>query len=117
MSKFVFGYHGGGGAEATEDMDAVMAAWDRWYGEIGTALVDGGAPFGQLRTVAHDGAVAEGGGANPLTGYTIVGMALIIPSMVLTLTALSYDPADEPTQLQAAAVRRDRAVARSGAWL
>lgn len=44
-----------------------------------------------------------------------VGMALIIPSMVLTLTALSYDPADEPTQLQAAAMRRDRAVARSGA--
>lgn len=72
MSKFVFGYHGGGGAETTEDMDAVMAAWDRWYGEIGTALVDGGAPFGQLRTVSHDGAVAEGGGANPLSGYTIV---------------------------------------------
>lgn len=72
MSKYVFAYHGGGMAETPEEQAAVMQAWERWYGELGGALADGGAPIGRAQTVATDGSVAEGGGANPLSGYTIV---------------------------------------------
>ncbi|MDH4116218.1 MAG: YciI family protein [Acidimicrobiia bacterium] len=73
MAKYVFGYHGGSGMAGTEEeMAAVMAAWEAWYGQIGAALVDGGAPFGASKTVAADGSTSDGGGANPLTGYTVV---------------------------------------------
>ena len=44
-------------------------------GKLGTAIVDGGAPTGQAKTVNPDGSVADGGGANPLTGYTVVTAA------------------------------------------
>lgn len=72
MAKYVFGYHGGGMATTPEEQEASMEAWGRWYGEIGAVLMDGGAPFGASRTVAADGSISEGGGANPLTGYTVV---------------------------------------------
>ena len=72
MSKFVFGYHGGGMADTPEEQEASMAAWGRWFGELGDALVDGGAPFGEKKTVGSGGSVTNGGGANPLTGYSIV---------------------------------------------
>lgn len=72
MSKYVFAYHGGGMAETPEEQAAVMQAWEQWYGELGGALADGGAPVGRAQTVGADGSVTEGGGSNPVTGYTIV---------------------------------------------
>ena len=41
---------------------------------MGDAVVDGGAPVGQSMTVSADG-VAEGGGSNPLSGYSVVQAA------------------------------------------
>ncbi len=72
MPKYVFAYHGGGMAETEEEMAAVMKAWEDWYGSLGEAVADGGAPVGAAKTVAADGSVTDGGGANPLTGYTVV---------------------------------------------
>ena len=73
MSKYVLGYHGGSGMASTEEeMAAVMAKWGAWFGELGAAIVDGGAPTAQAATVGSDGSVSEGGGSNPLTGYSIV---------------------------------------------
>ena len=73
MSKYAFAYHGGPGMASTEEeMAEIMAAWGAWFGELGGAIVDGGAPVGQASTVASDGSVTDGGGANPITGYTIV---------------------------------------------
>lgn len=73
MAKFVFGYHGGSGMpESAEEQEKLMAAWGGWFATLGDALVDGGNPFGQNRTVASDGAVSDGGGSNPLGGYSIV---------------------------------------------
>jgi len=72
MSKYVFLYHGGGMPETPEEGQKVMAAWEAWFGTLGAAIVDGGNPFGESRTVAHDGATTAGGGANPATGYSIV---------------------------------------------
>lgn len=72
MANYVFAYHGGGMAETEEEQAAVMAKWEAWYGDLGSAIVDGGAPIGGSKTVASDGSVSDGGGANPLSGYTVV---------------------------------------------
>lgn len=69
MAKYLFTYHGGGMADDPAEVEAAMAAWGAWMGSLGEALVDGGAPAVALNTVTADG-VAEGGGANPVTGYS-----------------------------------------------
>lgn len=76
MPNFVFAYHGGGMPETPEEGEKVMAAWQAWYGEMGEAVVDGGAPVGISKTVTASG-VENNGGANPLSGYTIVSAATI----------------------------------------
>jgi hypothetical protein len=42
---------------------------------MGEAVVDGGNPVGVTRTVESDGSVTDGGGANPLTGYSLITAA------------------------------------------
>lgn len=41
-----------------------MAAWGAWFGELGAAVVDGGAPFGEN--------VVVGSGTATASGYSIV---------------------------------------------
>ena len=73
MPKYVLGYHGGSGmAESEEDMAKVMEAWGAWFSQLGESLVDGGNPIAQATTISSDGSTATGGGANPLTGYSLV---------------------------------------------
>jgi hypothetical protein len=72
MSKFVFAYHGGGMPESPEEGERVMAAWGAWFETLGAAIADGGNPTGDSRTVGSDGSVSQGGGANPLSGYTVI---------------------------------------------
>ena len=72
MPKYVLGYHGGSMPETPEEGERVMAAWGKWMGELGSALVDSGNPTGPARTIAANGSVSDGGGANPLTGYSIL---------------------------------------------
>lgn len=71
MPKYIFAYHGGGMPDTPEEGEKVMAAWQAWYGEIGGALADGGAPVGMSKTVTSSG-VSDDGGSNPLSGYTVV---------------------------------------------
>ena len=72
MPKFVLAYHGGGMAETEEEQAKVMAAWGAWMEGLGSALKDPGNPTGATKTIESDGSVVEGGGANPLTGYSII---------------------------------------------
>lgn len=74
MPKFMFAYHGGGMPETPEEGEKVMAQWQSWYGEMGNAVVDGGNPVGMSKTVTSGG-VEDNGGANPLSGYTVVEAA------------------------------------------
>lgn len=74
MAKYMFAYHGGGMPETPEDGERMMRAWTEWYGEMGAAVVDAGAAAGQSHTVTSGGH-AENGGANPVSGYTIVEAA------------------------------------------
>ena len=70
MAKFVLVFHGGESPE--EPSPAVMDAWMAWFGELGDAVVDMGAPFGPAKTVASDGSASEGSGPDPATGYTVI---------------------------------------------
>jgi hypothetical protein len=72
MANYVFAYSGGNGMAATEEeRNAQMAKWGQWFEELGSAIVDGGAPTGPAKTVGPDGSVDDGG-SRALTGYSIV---------------------------------------------
>lgn len=74
MAKFVLAYTGGGMAETPEEQQKVMEDWMNWFGGLGAAVVDGGAPFGAAATIAPDGATSDGGRSG-LTGYSIIEAA------------------------------------------
>jgi hypothetical protein len=74
MTKFVLAYTGGSAPETKEEQDAVMSAWMGWFGQLGAAVVDGGAPFGPSATIAGGGSRSDGG-ASGLTGYSILEAA------------------------------------------
>ena len=46
--------------------------WGAWFGQLGSAVVDGGNPTGASVTVGAGGAATPGGGANPTTGYSLI---------------------------------------------
>jgi hypothetical protein len=58
-----------------------MKAWGDWMGRVGSALVDGGAPFGQRTAVSDDGTSPA---PSDLNGYTIVEAASADGARALT---------------------------------
>jgi hypothetical protein len=73
MAKYLFVYHGGGGAPSSPDeLKKIMDAWGEWFGSMGSAVIDGGNPVGKSSTVKPDGSLASGGGANPVSGYSLI---------------------------------------------
>lgn len=74
MPKFMFIYHGGSAPESPEEGAKVMAAWTAWLEGMGSAVVDMGNPAGPSKTVSASG-VTDDGGANPVSGYTLVNAA------------------------------------------
>ncbi len=74
MTKFVFVYHGGSAPESEEQGKMVMAEWMAWFEKLGPAVIDGGAPLGVSKTVSAKG-VADNGGANPASGYSLIDAA------------------------------------------
>ena len=72
MAKYLFVYHGGKHPETDEEVKRVLDAWGQWFGSMGAAVVDGGNPVGKSSTVNPDGSVADNGGSNPASGYSLV---------------------------------------------
>ena len=72
MAKYLFVYHGGKHPETEEETKRVLDAWGQWFGSMGAAVVDGGNPVGKSSTVNPDGSVADNGGSNPASGYSLV---------------------------------------------
>jgi len=70
----MFVYHRGSRPETEEAQKAAREAWDKWYTDMGAAVVDGGGYAGMSKTVSSSG-VADNGGANPVSGLTIVEAA------------------------------------------
>ncbi len=57
-----------------EEGKAHMANWMAWMESLGDAVVDRGHAVGKSQTVSSDG-ISDGGGANPLSGYTLIQAA------------------------------------------
>jgi hypothetical protein len=72
MAKYLFVYHGGGQPPNPAEAKKVMDAWGAWFGSMGAAVIDGGNPVGKSSTVKADGSLADGGGANPASGYSLI---------------------------------------------
>ena len=72
MAKYVFVYHGGKMPETEAEAAEVMGKWQSWLAGMGDAVIDGGNPVGQSSTVNADGSVSDDGGANPVSGYSLV---------------------------------------------
>ena len=72
MAKYLFVYHGGNQPESEEEVKQVLDAWGAWLGGMGAAVIDGGNPVGPSMTVQPGGSVADNGGANPASGYSLI---------------------------------------------
>ena len=68
MTKFVFAYHG---TTRPKDGAQFMMRWKAWVKGLGGALVSPGLPLGQAKTISKGG-VTDGGGSNPLAGFSII---------------------------------------------
>jgi hypothetical protein len=65
MSKYVYVYTGGGMPETPEEGAKIMAAWNEWFGKLGSSVADVGNPFGQSQSLSN-------GATTKATGYSIV---------------------------------------------
>jgi hypothetical protein len=74
MGKYAFAYRGGAGMAASpEEQQKSMAAWMAWFEKLGSAVVDGGAPFGASAAVSSSGKKGDAGSG--LGGYSVVNAA------------------------------------------
>jgi hypothetical protein len=71
MPNFVLAYHGGTHFETKAEGTAHMNNWNNWTASLGDAIVDPGMFLGPSKTVSTSG-VADDGGANPLSGITVL---------------------------------------------
>jgi hypothetical protein len=75
MAKYLFVYHGAKRPTNPADVKKTMDAWGKWFGSMGAAVIDGGNPVGKSSTVHSDGSVANDGGPNPVSGYSLIEAA------------------------------------------
>lgn len=72
MTKYLLTYHGGDQPSSKEEGERVTQSWIDWLGGLGKSVVEPGNPTTVAKTIAPSGKVSDGGGANPVTGYTIL---------------------------------------------
>lgn len=71
MAHYIFAYHGGRKPDTPEEGAEVMARWRAWFESLGDAVVNPGNPVGKSKIVSAGG-IAGHGGANPLSGFSIM---------------------------------------------
>lgn len=71
MANYLLAYTGGSTPETEEARDAQMAAWGKWFQDLGEVVVDPGNPFGPSKAIAADGSVGDGAQSG-LTGYSVL---------------------------------------------
>jgi len=71
MPNYILAYHGGKKPESPEEGSEHMAKWKAWADGLGDSLTNRGTPLGKSKTVTSSG-VTDGGGVNPLMGYSIL---------------------------------------------
>lgn len=85
MSDYIFAYHGGKKPESPEQGAELMAKWQAWIECLGETMVNPGTPLGMSKTVSADG-VADDGGPNPLSGFSVVSAASIEDAVEIAKT-------------------------------
>ncbi|MEA2557081.1 MAG: hypothetical protein QOG88_619 [Actinomycetota bacterium] len=71
MAKYLLLYSGGRMPESEAEQATVMQAWEAWFGQLGSAVADGGNPFTPAsKSIASDGSVKDGAGS--ATGYSVL---------------------------------------------
>ena len=70
MANYLFVYYGGMMAVTPAKQKKSMDAWNAWFGKLGKALVDKGAPTMPGKIVGKSGAKKITG--DPVTGYGVV---------------------------------------------
>ena len=71
MANFLLVYHGGPGMPETQEEGArVLKAWNRWFADLGDAVVDGGNPATRTKRLSAAGAVSDDS-AGP-SGYSVI---------------------------------------------
>ncbi len=75
MAKYLLAFHGGDMPEDPAAQAAALEAWGAWYTSIGAGVLDPGNPVAFARSVAPDGSVTDGGGVDPVSGYTLIEAA------------------------------------------
>jgi hypothetical protein len=73
MGKYVLTYKGGAMAPTEAEIQASMAKWGQWFGDLGEAVADAGNPFGPSTAVGAGGTRREVTGG--LGGYSILTAA------------------------------------------
>jgi len=74
MPRYLLAYHGGHVDDSLEGRKRVMEEFGKWFAELGPRLIDPGNPVARAVTI-DAGSVREGGGANPVSGYTVIEAA------------------------------------------
>src|SRR5262245_40175729 len=73
MANYLLLYTGGKMPESAAEQTAVLGAWQKWFGELGAGLVDGGNPFTTTaKTVSSDGNVGDGPVGTMASGYSVI---------------------------------------------
>lgn len=70
MANYLLAYTGGGMAQTDSEREAAMAAWGAWFGELGSAVVEMGAPVGVSASVTGSG--GDGAAQSGLSGYSVI---------------------------------------------
>ena len=71
--KYLLVYYGGSAGATPEEQQKAMEEWGKWFGTLGPALADGGAPFsGKVNTISPAGSVSDGPKGEGASGYSIL---------------------------------------------
>ena len=71
MKKFIVLYSGGKAPTTPQEGEASMKQWRSWFGKLGNAVVEAGAPFAGSKTVTATGA-RDGSDGNVSNGYSVL---------------------------------------------
>ena len=72
MTQYLLSYHGGDQPKDQAEGERVTKSWVDWLGGLGKAVVTAGNPTTVAKTITPFGKVTDGGGANPVTGWTVL---------------------------------------------
>ena len=70
MSNYLFAFYGSIWPGTPKKQQKVMGEWGKWFGQLGDAVVEKGAPTIPGKIVDKSGVVDIG--ENPLQGYTVI---------------------------------------------